>query len=68
MAMTDARIDRAHRHRRISGREAARLHREVGGVRHDERRLLARHHGHLGPREFGMLNARLDHINRRLDR
>lgn len=68
MAMTDARIEREFRHRRISGKTAARLHRDVDAVRRDERRMSARHRGHLGPREIGMLGARLDRINHRLDR
>lgn len=68
LAMQDARIDREVRTGQISPAQAERLHGADQRLRDQERRMAARHGGHITPREQAKLNHEEDRLSRHIGR
>lgn len=64
----DARINRHVHERRMSPREADRLHRDLADIRRDGRHFAERHGGRLSNREADKLNRRIDKVSHRIGR
>ncbi|MGH8181788.1 MAG: hypothetical protein ACRETR_12515 [Steroidobacteraceae bacterium] len=61
-----ARIHQEVKEGEMSHARAARLHRADHGIRRQERRMAARHDGHVTHREQARLNREENHVSRRI--
>jgi hypothetical protein len=66
LANQHGRIHREVKEGEMSHRQAARLHRADHRIRMQERRMAARHGGHLTRREQARLNREENHVSRRI--
>lgn len=66
LANQNARIHQEVKQGEMSHAQAAHLHRADHRIRKQERRMAARHGGHLTRREQTRLNRRQNHISRRI--
>ena len=66
LANQNARIHQEVRSGEISHNQAARLHRTDRRIRTQERRMAARHGGHLTKHEQHRLNREENHVSRRI--
>ena len=68
LANQHARVHREVREGEMSHAQAARLHRADHRIRMQERRMAARHGGHLTRHEQARLNHEENHVSRRIGR
>jgi hypothetical protein len=68
LANQDRRIHNEVREGEMSHRQADRLHRDDRSIRHEERYMAGRDHGHLTRRDDARLNHRENRVSHRIGR